>query len=287
VLSNPGAISAIQLPGGCGGDTDLLIVSRDFAFANEHYLYAPDAFLHSTHVELPGPWLPFETARIEIAGMPARTQQENAVMELLDGTSPISPSGRGATFALTGGAGSVELAMPLPAAGRALVQVTPSFQQGVIGALRAVHWGPVQATTRFDVSQNPLRGYREFPTYLRNEHAIRWSENGPGAAPDAVLAQFSFRGSDFMDKHWTILAPGNDAAIVQYPRLPLAALMPASEDDVFQPSTLTTFRLDGGGYARVKKTLPVDWGSGSPWPMDAEAGTVVIQELGSPVLFPE
>ena len=284
ILENPGGISFVTLGGTCSAREDMIALSASVATGTERYLYGADVTLDGSIIELPGPWRPFDTARVEVTGAPVATQQMNVGMTLLDEGDSINGTDRGGSFELVGGAGVLEFATPLPAGVGALVRLTPSFQPDLTSSVRAVRWGPVQATMRIDLAQG-LRAYREFPTYLRGQHAIRWSEEGAGKAADAVITEFGWRGADSEPRSWVIVAPGNDDAIVRFPVLPLAELMPQSDSMIFQPSTLTTLRLDGGGYARVKKTLPITWGSGASWPMDADEGTVVIQELGSP-FFP-
>jgi len=280
-LQTPGGISFVTLTGGCTAREDLLVLSRDVTFDNERYLYAADVTLDGSLIEMPDEWRAFESASVEVSGVPRSTRSMNVVMSLLDDGRPIDQMDRGGTFDLAGGAGALAFQMPLPAGAGALVRITPGFQPDAVSTLRAVRWGLARSTTVVDFSQR-LRTYREFPSYLPSLHAIRWSEEGSAAAPDAVITELGWREADLEPRNWVIVAPGSDEPIVRFPVLPLPSLMPDPENTIFQPSTLTTLRLDGGGYARVKKNLPITWGSGASWPMDAAEGTIIIQELGSP-----
>lgn len=282
-IENPGGESQVTLTSSCRASQDLLVTSLDRAsFTRLRYLFARDVQLDASPIDLPGPWHEADAARVEVTNVPGGMHFLNVQMSLVDDGRAVGLSERGGTFEIIDGAGALDFGMSLPPGIDTLVSITPTFQPELLSTVRAVRWGTAQPTTRVDFGQLALRPYHEFPTYLRSQHAIRWSEEGDGAPADAVVAQFSFRGVDLLEKHWTIIAPGTDETTVRYPRLPVPELMPGPDADVFQPSTLTTIRLDGGGYARVKRSLPITWGSGLPWPIDADQGTVLIQELGSP-----
>ena len=273
----------------CDGAADMLVYTLRSGSV-ESYLYRRDVpITRGGGVVFDEAYRPIDSATIRVTGVPPAVQAIFAGQALMGrsrelyGVQTASvPKGVGAqdgTIVPDNGTGTFTHAMPLPPTGTLETTLDPEFDN-VLCQQHVVVWGPPSAVTQIAYDARPLRRFHERPTYLRDQNAIRWSEEPEGSSGDAVrtrMAWFRFDPNFNGQFDWQIVGPRGTEPILRLPVLPSPQLQPGSEFSSVQPFELETIQADGG-YDRIRPRIHGPWNL-RPWPADGASGRLDFMEL--------